>query len=343
MTQTDYTVLWAAIGNEMGRRAQHHEPLRVNIWDGNHFEGTPREIAIHPELRAVIGAFGRPVYAVELTNDADAVNGLFEKFAHGDEQTRQKVEAIVHRATQHKPDVRMLMDTLLQAVREGAEVYFPDPRKRPDFSRQEAEMYKRFKGQIERLGGACLGTLPEPFRASLSPQERPVYDAMQEKFEASARGDQIDEGKMVPLNDAIANRIKRRFVNQAEPGGDILVSVYGAGHFSNDKGLNRRLPGVDVAVFNNPFAAKAFFAATSSDQYPRFIWYTSDARLVDMKMPEGKKELDAIAVPDDATVKAACAKALAYLTPYAPPTDVAPESMRQAPFAGMKPQSQPAR
>lgn len=289
MASHDYSELFKAIDAELADRKAHGRPLRINIWDANHQSPTPRDIATHPDLRAVATHYGKPAYVIEAADIAVELNKGFDRHRRARPADR---EALAN-GLRNNYGTSESRERLLEASAAGLKVLYPDPRgevmREVKFTPAEMAMEDRFRKGIGSQGTECMGEFTERFLNSLSPAEKEVFTSMEQKvLYAATRGDE-DSTK---IDKKIAQKVKADLPDGGKAGATVPITLYGVNHFSKERDLNEHLPGVDVAIYDNPNAS-GFAVKTDPDKMrnlPQMVWYADAGRLVKLNNDAAKME-----------------------------------------------------
>lgn len=285
--QPNYTELFKVIRDEMGRRANEGEPLRINIWDGNHTSAAPADIATHPELYEIASQYGTPGYVIEEVSSPERFNDQFDTYLH-DPEKRAEIRADL--APEGEEPDRFRFDRLLNFAAKGSPVIFPDPRSTQEIkslTEPEVAALKEFLSRINEAGLECASQFVPQYLASLAGEERSILQSAMVKYQAATSNNRAASLSIADIEKEIVTRIDDAFPLQTTgiQDGTIPITIYGFSHFSKPHDLDEYHPGLDIAVVDAPGSVYGLAKESGRDirtliqDLPEYVYYSDSGGL----------------------------------------------------------------
>lgn len=277
------------------------KPMRVHLWDMDHFSSEPAKIIADPGLNALAKKFGSPLYILEDLNSAD-YNAVLPIYINGD---TARVRDIMSRDPRNKA----VLEIFEYARTDNADntqnktrIYYPD-RRLEDLSKilsnlpiDQQNIIKKYdslaKQEIDTRmsNGSFTGSqqenmidIPEAIKAKLTPEEIKLFD--------EAMTSMINQLNDPKGNKGIAERTNKIF----DPKHDVQITMYGALHYEEKSDLNESMPGLSIGLLNSKNIkenAETYITAkgASSKDFPDYVYYMDQRRLVKLDTDAAKAE-----------------------------------------------------
>ena len=294
-------LIFSVLADELQQRADSGQPLRINIWDGNHTSPVPRQVFADPRLFEIAKGYGTPVYIAEAV-DSESMNPKVQEYINGTDEDRSSIQELfskVGKAYNADPEQAALyaetMTQLYEHGRNGALIFYPDPRgdNLPGFTEQERGMLKRMLQGLSKLPTIeCAGTFQSRFVESLSPDEQGHFYSMVEKFLEFAVDADKEGLDTTDIDAEIKDRVDAKFPDHGMEGKFVLMTMYGFGHFTKASDLDEHFDGISLAVMDQPGAASIMHEDGTGlhTDLPDYVWYSNGQRLVKLDSQDKQRE-----------------------------------------------------
>ncbi len=299
-TQTSaYPEILPVIEQYLKTAKESGQPMRIHFWDMDHYSAEPAKVIADPGLNALAKKFGSPLYILENVN-SDLANIDVNNYINGNTYHIKDLN-------RHNPRNKAILDIYEQARQDKAnnsetktQVYYPEARKEDiieaisylpanqklimekfiDYANQEisTRMSNRTYTNSQK---EMMDDIPEAARAKLSPTENAILD--------DAFNTMRERGLDALGNEKIAQNTNRVF----DPKRDVQIMMYGALHYERESDLNEAMPGLSIGLLaakDIKENAERYINKKGSTDFPNYVYYTDEHRLVKMDNDAAKAE-----------------------------------------------------
>lgn len=247
----------------------------IYIWDGNHSAHQQRQLAYSPELAELVQPYGRPTYIIE-SPSYDTIDRL-RALGRMEPDARNAAIAEMRLDAEGSPRAQSFLLLVDRTFEHGARVISPDPRA-DLLNDDEHALLAALQGNGHIPAGDFSFMLAYLYQEGTAEQRRTI-ESLRDKL-TSMDLDAID----AQINATVGRRL------DASDRPEVVITLYGAGHFVKSQDLDERAAGVSIAVVDGPGGLRDVYNTTAMQDLPDYAYYIESGRVVRLDTPETQME-----------------------------------------------------